>query len=140
MDIKSRVCLDCGAESHFDYEKNLKEKAAAREIATAERDAVVIKVLLSQYISSAGNDCIKISYQSNFMTYSQDFTSHPFSWGKCKPVMKELTGWDFDTFKECYENLNEVVVENVPESINVKRDGKFDKITKIVFKDKIIRS
>lgn len=140
MDIKSRVCLDCGSESHFDYEKNLKEKAAARDIIMAEREVVINRVMFYQHESSAGNKCVKISYQGNLMTYSQYFTAHPFSWGKCRPVMKELTGWDFDVFDECYDNLNELIVEKVPESVSIKRDGKYDRITKITFKDKAIRS
>jgi DNA repair protein RadD len=140
MPIGSKVCLDCGTTHEFDYEKNLKEKAAARDIANLPKEVVINRVMLYQHTSrNTLNKCVKINYQGNLMTYSQYFTSHPYSWGKAKDVLKELTGWDFDSFDECYDNLNDIVVEKTPESISIKRDGKFDRITKITFKDKIIR-
>lgn len=136
MQIKDRICLDCGTETHFDYEKNLREKAAALEIANAEREVVINRVLLVRHISNnTGNKCVKISFQGNIMTYSNYYTAHPFSWSKCQVIMKKLTGWEFNSFDECYDNLTDLVVENVPESIKVKRDGKYDRITKIKFKE-----
>lgn len=131
--MKAKECMDCGHTFDNAVDRHLQLKAAEEEIKRIGTEAKISDVSLEQYLAKSGNNCVRVNFHSGPLVYSQYYTAHPFSWGQGRRVLKQLTGWDFETFQEAYDNLEQIIVENKPLSIMVKRDGRYEKITKINF-------
>lgn len=129
--IQSKECEECGDEVSNEVDKHLKSRAAEEDIIKNGREYEVDRVELDQYEAKSGNNCIRVNYYKGLFVNSQYYTAHPFSWGMGRVAIRKLTGWDFESFQEAFDNINEVVVENLPVSIMVKKDGRYDKITKV---------
>lgn len=132
--LEAMVCHECGHEMDKRLvDQHLQAKAAAEDIEKHGREMKITGVTLEQYEAKSGNLCVRVNYSSGIFYVAQYYTAHPFSWSQGRRAIKNLTGWDFETFQECYDNVSELVVERVPTSIMIKKDGRYDKITKVNF-------
>ena len=132
VNIKVKLC-ECGHEFRDDVDKNLQRKASYDDVQTNAREITIDDVEISHYMSKAGNACVRVDYRSGLMRHSQFFSAHPYSWSKGVKILKQLTGWDFSSHQECLDAADELMAENIPKSIMVKRNGKYDEITQIIF-------
>ncbi len=126
---------ECGYEvPERELAKNLRAQAADADLMAAAPEVLdVTDISFAQHKSKAGNECIRVSYYTGFATsVSEYFSNHPFSWSKGYQRMKQLTGWDFSSWKECYDVLDQLEVETFPEKIEIIQDGKYSKIKRLI--------
>jgi DNA repair protein RadD len=130
LPLNATSCGDCGHEwDQRDLEKNLKKKPHQGEMIKSEPKRYwVDDVSFGAHVSAKGNKCVRVDYTCGITHFSEYFSEHPYSWGKGRTRLKELTGWDFSSHTECYAAANDLLVEKKPVTISVEYDGKFPKV------------
>jgi DNA repair protein RadD len=132
------ACPDCGHEmkQERDETKNLTRRAddidLLREKDEPPEELKVKGVSISRHTSKAGKPCVKLSFDVEGRVWPVHVygSEHPFSWGKFSMMLYKLTPFYFESFKECYENCETLVLE-APDTIIVKQEKGFDVVTGI---------
>lgn len=130
-------CEDCGYKPEpqaRDLTQSLKREASSVDILAAQPVRLrVLGVEAKKYTSAKGNACIRLNFkvEGRLWPISQFITSHVFSWRQGKKMIESLQPFEFDNFEECYEACEQLVFE-LPHGVEVKKDGKYERIERIL--------
>lgn len=127
-------CPDCGhVEVHVrDALKALQAKAAEVNMLAEPMEFECDSVGASKYKSKNGNDCIKLSFKlkNSWKPVHMYGSNHPYSWGKIKRIIEDLTPFQFNSWKECYDACESLVFET-PEKVRIEQKNGYDTITRV---------
>jgi DNA repair protein RadD len=132
LDLAVTVCPDCGHE--FKIERDLKLSDEHEEsILISEPETISISgVSFHKHQSKKGNLCIRVDYEYGiFNSISEWFSAHPYSWGKGQARLSQLTPWNFESWQEAYDAVDELVVDRLPVAITVRKKERFHVIEEI---------
>lgn len=133
--ISEPVCPECGFEDKkvVDRMKELTRQAAMDAMLSANEPETfnVLEVSISQYKSRKGNDCIRLTFRldGRGQYFNMYASSHPFSWGKIKDVLHDLTPFRFSSWQEAYDAVDQLSgYLEPPKSVTIQREGEHEKL------------
>lgn len=130
------ICGDCGHENaeKRDPLKALQSRAMDADIMASRQPEKLecVSVRAVQHMSKSGNNCIKISFtvRGRMWPVSMYISNHSFSWAKGRKIIEGMTPFEFISFKECYDNCEQLVFE-APSAIEVVMENGFETIKRI---------
>ena len=132
--IRAKECPDCGHVNQVEVDRLKALSRMASNVDPMGAHPVAYdcyKVNITQHKSKNGNDCIRIDFHVRgrmwpIPAWGNDF---PRSWKIMKALLKELTPFEFETWRECFEAVPTLEgYLNVPKKVMVQKNGEYENV------------